>query len=273
MRTNTIIITTLLFSCRAAAPLHERLGCDGTTGSAGAESTTGSALCEDPTLGGRVLPVGLEDATGDGPIVVFLHGTFESPEGSLAQPGAAAAIRDAVLEEGGVLLLPRGRPWAQDPSDPWPWGAVQGDVQWMGEDDQLVQDAIACVPGDPDRISVSGFSAGAIAASYMGAQHPWASVALWSGGLQPADRPGSADAPAVMAIHGGANDIPQLREGAISYAIYAPQLGVLCDHDGGHVDALGSDGAAFLAYADVDGHPWAVGLPTWTAQHYCEVVP
>ena len=143
------------------------------------------------------------------------------------------------------------------------------------DDEAVVAQALACTPGDPGRVSVAGFSAGAIAAAYLGELRPWASIVLWSGGVLPEDRPAHPDSPAVLTIHGGAADPYQaLVDGAIDYAAQAPALGVVCDHGGGHSTGLGSDGAAFLAAADVGApHPWASGLPTWTAQHYCEVTP
>jgi len=259
-----------------------RLGCTSpTTTSGDGSSSSGDPAPDlppdcDPTVGGRVLVVGLDDATGQGPTVVYMHGTYESPEGVLAGDSAAQAVQAAVLAEGGVMLLPRGRErdWWQ-PGVPWPWGAVTGDQAWMASDAELVADALACAPGDPDRVSIAGFSAGAIAAAYLGEARPWASVVLWSGGLQPQDRPAHPDAPGVLTIHGGAADPYQtLVDGAIDYVAGATDLGIGCNHGGGHSTGLGTDGALFMAVADRSGHPWALsGLPTWTTQYYCEVVP
>ena len=273
-------IVAMLMSCVGARPEDQHpLACDlGSSSSAGDPGPDLPPPADlpadcDATVGGRVLVVGLDVATGDGPTVVYMHGTYETPEGVLATDSAAQAVAAAVEGEGGVLLLPRGRGWWL-PGGPWPWGAVTGDAAWMAADAALVEAALACVPGDPDRVSVAGFSAGAIAAAYLGELRPWASVVLWSGGVQPADRPALPDAPGVMALHGGAGDLAQLREGAIDYAEQAPSLGVLCDHGGGHATAQGTDGAAFLRDARASGHPWAAAWPGgWTIDHYCGVVP
>lgn len=284
-------IAALILALTGCTPIagtgHDRVGCSApatSSGSGSGSAAPASSSSGDPTpdipsdcdvtVGGRVLVVGLDSSTGTGPTVVYLHGTYESPDGVLATDSAAQAIASAVTAAGGVMLLPRGRDWWL-PGGPWPWGAVTGDAAWMAADEAVVAQALACTPGDPGRVSVAGFSAGAIAAAYLGELRPWASIVLWSGGVLPEDRPAHPDSPAVLTIHGGAADPYQtLVEGAIDYAAQAPSLGVVCDHGGGHSTGLGSDGAAFLAAADVGApHPWASGLPTWTAQHYCEVTP
>lgn len=272
-----LIAATIIAACQPLPYSHDRLGCDGgDTTSAGDPGldlpppTDLPADC-DATVGGRVLVVGLDTATGDGPTVVYLHGRYETPEGVLATDTAAQAVAAVVEEEGGVLLLPRGRDWWLST---YPWGAVTGDAAWMADDAALVEAALACTPGDPDRVSIAGFSSGAIAAAYLGEARPWASIVLWSGGVQPPDRPALPDAPGVMALHGGAGDYAQLREGAIDYAEQAPSLGVLCDHGGDHATAQGPDGAAFIRDANAGGHPWAAAWPGgWTLDLYCEVLP
>lgn len=266
--------------CDGEAPQHDRAGCSSPTtstdtggGSSGGPAADLPTDC-DPTVDGRVLVMGLEAATGQGPTVVYLHGTYEDPWAALAWGGAASAIYANVLADGGVMLLPRGRPWWDPETGPWPWGAVTRNQQLMAEDAALIDAALRCTPGDPDRVSIAGFSAGAIAAGYAGETRPWSAVALWSGGIQPEDRPAMPSSPAVISIHGGTDDLQQLREGAIDFAFYAPDFSVLCDHGGGHVDALGTTGASFLAHSRLgDTHPWQLGLPTWTEQHYCEVMP
>lgn len=258
----------------------------------------GLASCRDVVL------AGVDDADGSGPLALHWHGTYATPASVLASDSAAIAVHDMALAEHGVMALPVADDDALARSAnayPYPWWIICDPTEddCEREDDFLLaREIIACTLAqglvDPNRLTVSGFSAGAVMTSHLlDREGYYAGAVSWSGGLPVAYQPITpvGTATAVMAIHGGSGDVfcanGHCTDFAANSAALATTLAaagdvaVLCDHGGGHSSSLGSEGAAFLGLADRSvAHPWATypfGAPpqvpgtggSWTLDHYC----
>ena len=235
-----------------------------------------------------------------GPLQVHWHGTYEYPEGMLAWDWPTQQIRNMVIAEHGVLVLPYADTDAVARTAPFPWWVV-GDPEDPSmhtdrDDDFLLFDeAVACIIeaglASPDRINVSGMSAGGIMTSHIVKRRGYmASAVSWSGGLAPHAQPGTPAGPtSVMALHGGPNDYycgAGIPGGAACYDFVAPteqfaadvlaegNWAFLCDHQAGHTAAMGGEGAQFMRLANItSAHPWT-NYPfgtggNWMLDHYC----
>ena len=228
--------------------------------------------------------VNASGATGSGPLAMHWHGTGEDPDGLLSWDTAVQAIESMVVANDGLLALPRADAAAVARSgNPFPWWVVCGDdspSQCHRPDDFILADEIvACAVEqglvDPNRLTSSGFSAGAIMTAHLVDRVDYLAGAVsWSGGLPEDYQPTSAagDA-AVLALHGGEYD-GYCGSGVSScYGFTAPteafaldvsnggDFAFVCDHQAGHSAAMGNYGAAFLRDSDkTGGHAWT-GYP------------
>jgi len=119
----------------------------------------------------------------------------------------------------------------------------------------------------------------------------FAAAVSWSGGLPASFQPTTpAGSTAVMALHGGPSDLycgvgmpagscygfVEPTESLALDVSNAGHFAFLCDHQAGHSAAMGPEGAAFLAAANSNGHPWTgypFGYPgtgfNWMLNNYC----
>ncbi len=253
------------------------------------------------------LVVNAAAANDTGFLALHWHGTYESPEGLLSWDTAVQAIRERVIAEHGLLVLPYADPRAPARANtPFPWWRVCGtsgtECDRM-DDFALADEIVACaVEQDlvsPDRLTTSGMSAGASMASHLVNHTTYLAGAVsWSGAIPTAWQPSMPNNDtAVMVVHGGATDAycGAGAPGANGCYYFRPPSEVfganladagnftfLCDHQAGHVAAMGLQGAYFLAWSNrVNGHVWE-GYPfglgggvgtgsSWTLNHYCYV--
>ncbi len=221
-------------------------------------------------------------ADGSGPLALHWHGSFESPDVLLAEDEAVGAIAQMTIETNGLLILPYADPDAPArENNPFPWWVVCSDdgTECDRQDDfALADEIVACAVQagqvDHERLVVSGMSAGGIMTSHLvGRTEYFAGAVSFSGGIpeehRPVVPPGST---AVMAIHGGPNDMycgPGV-EGCYDFVEPTEWLAVdvdaagnfafVCDHQIGHTALMGPEAAGFMGVAHASGHPWE-GLP------------
>lgn len=300
----------LFTGCSTELPLSDRHACPGDIPDVGSVTpdlavpdvgTPPASSCP-PIIDGTVtwpsgraaVIIGADASSGTGPLVQYWHGTFQTPELVIAQDSGVAALRDVVLREGGVLVLPRADPAAvARPDTPFPWWSVCGsamvscDVQ---DDFAFASEIVACVLEQglaaPDRVSSTGLSAGGIFSSQLATRVDWlAGIVSWSGGMPyGGDWVPVSTGVSVLALHGGPNDVYcgagsggcySFVEPTESLAIDAAAAGVqtiLCDHASGHSGAMGMQGAEFTAavrrgapYAGPPFGPWGA----WMLANYC----
>lgn len=239
-------------------------------------------------------------ATGSGPLVTHWHGTGETPEDVLSWDWAIGQLVNMTAAQGGVLVLPRADPAAVARSgNPFPWWVACGDVnpaQCNRPDDFVLADEIiACALEQelisPERITVSGLSAGGVMASHLvdRTSNVYAGAVSFSGGLPVDYQPTTPGiGVAVMALHGGPTDVycgagvsscVSFQENTEALALDVSNAGrfaFVCDHQAGHSAAMGPEAASFLAAANIQGHAWAgypFGYPgtgfSWMLNHYC----
>lgn len=229
----------------------------------------------------RAHVINAEEADGSGPLNVYWHGTFESPEGILADDSAVEQLRTMSVAEGGLMVVPYADPEAlRRPDTPFPWWVVvgDGDREALGgdrEDDFVLLDQIvACVVqaglADPHRINISGMSAGGIMTSHVVDRRSYVAAAVpWSGGIPSDLQPSAPQGPvAVMVLHGGDDDTYcgegvdscySFRPPSEAFALDVVEGGAwafLCDHQAGHATAMGAEAAVFLAMSRWGAHPW-----------------
>lgn len=241
-------------------------------------------------------------ASGSGPLALHWHGIHESPVQVLATDSAAQQLETMVRSQSGLMVLPHADPAAvARANNPFPWWVVCGSTPSQCDrlDDFILADeVVACAVEqrlvDPRRLTTSGASAGGIMASHLATRRSYfAGAVSWSGGLPPAYQPATPEnGTAMMVIHGGGEDV-YCGVGAADgcYALRPPSealaadfraagnFSFLCDHQAGHITAMGSSAAQFLALARASGHPWAsypfgtdgeAGTGSnWMLNHYC----
>lgn len=297
---------------------HDRVGCDsgGSSSSGAAMESSSDGGMTDPTqvpeptatcptiVNGDVsfCPAGMSTcrtayvenvggangANGTGPLAVYLHGTYETPEGVLPWDplGQANELRSMVQQQRGLLVLPRADAAAvARTNNPFPWWVVCGQTnpsQCDREDDFLfINEIVACAVDqglvNPDRLTIGGMSAGGIMTSeVVDRQGYWAGAVSWSGGMPyGADMTPAGDT-SVMVLHGGVNDaycgngsngLPM----GTCYSFQPPQEALaddvaavgnftfLCDHQAGHAASMGVYGTAFMRDSNrsLSAHPWS----------------
>jgi predicted esterase len=257
-------------------------------------------FCPDALEGCRsAVVVNSANATGSGPGVMYWHGTGDNPENLLATSYAINQIRTMVVQQGGLLIVPRADPAAvARPNNPFPWWIVCGTSPASCErpDDFILADEIiACAVEqelvDPDRLSIAGFSAGGVMTSHLVDRVDYfAGAVSFSGGMPLPFRPTTpAGDTAVMAIHGGPTDTycgtgsPPgcygFQEPSEALAIEVDNAGdfaFVCNHRAGHTPSLSPEAAMFMRDANTAGHPWVTypfGYPgtgpSWALNNRC----
>lgn len=220
-------------------------------------------------------------ANGQGPIALFWHGTYESIP-SVQTYNPVTDLQSMVVAEHGVLALPYPDMMAQADGEPFPWWVVCGASGTSCDridDFELSAAVYTCAVEQglvsDDRIVMAGMSAGGIQASYELAQESrLAGAVVWSGGVDPLDRPTDpVGTPSVFVLHGGVTDVyPQGCNPAVPpcHSFVAPNedlaidvdATLTCDHGTGHNAFGGNIGAEFLARAQLGlVHPWDAFAP------------
>jgi predicted esterase len=250
--------------------------------------------------------VNANNADGSGPLSLHWHGTYENPVDLLAWDWAAGQIRNMVVANDGLMILPWADPDAvYRANNPFPWFAVCGQEQPSLCDRQddflLANEIVACAVEqelvDPARLTTSGMSAGGIMTSYLLDRVGYfAGAVVWSGGLPFGATATPEGDTAVMVLHGGhdgTNDDIYCGDGTTScYYFTEPSVALaedvvgagnyafLCDHQSGHSASMGGEGAEFIrrSYDPVLGdglnqNSW-IGYPfpsggNWMLNNYC----
>ncbi|MEL7012387.1 MAG: alpha/beta fold hydrolase [Pseudomonadota bacterium] len=112
------------------------------------------------------LPTTLDQA----PVLVFLHGYGSSGENAIS----LTRMVQPALDRGYVVLAPDGLTRSTDGSGPASWNFYPG---WPGRDEadflrNVVADAAERFGVDPDRVLLSGFSAGGFMVNYVACAQP-----------------------------------------------------------------------------------------------------
>lgn len=242
---------------------------------------------------------GVAEATGVGPAVIGIHGTYESgisggvPTWLGYNPGSD--LLSMASAQGGIMLALIDDPAASARSNnPFPWwpvcSATYGTSCDRQDDFELVEVATTCALeqglADPHRVVAGGMSAGGILTSLL-VEHDLGAITLagavsWSGGTPPAFQPTTPThaATSVFVLHGGTTDVycgigqpAGTCSGYEPYHFDAPSelmasqlddagnFAFVCNHGGGHNAQMGGQGAEFLSVARSDAaHPWE-GFP------------
>lgn len=241
---------------------------------------------------------GVAEATGTGPAVVAIHGTYEGALNGAGQPNfllynPGVDMNSMATAQGGVLLSPIEDLAAQADGEPFPWWTVCGILGISCTNDadgELVELAAACAIdqglADPDRVVIGGMSAGGLLTSLL-VERGLSDVVVagavsWSGGLAPIFQPmmPASEATSVFVLHGGPTDVYcGVGQPAGSCGGYEPyhfdapseqmaselddvgNFAFVCNHNGGHNAQMGPQGAEFLAESRANtSHPW-IGFP------------
>lgn len=265
-------------------------------------------------LGGlcrEVLVVHAATATGTGPLAVQWHGTYEDPDAYMDWDSATDQLETAVVADAGLLVLPYGDANAiARTGGPFPWWVVgeptDPAMQTSRADDfVLFDDVVRCALeqglADPDRIVISGMSAGAIMVSHLVDRHDpaldgytIAAAASHSGGLPPQYQPASPTGGVDMFLsQGGTTDVypqgctagapgcysfVQPTEHLATAVVSAGAYAFVCRHPWGHGSYFGYTAAGFLRAARADQqHPWQPYTTThagdWSLQWCGEALP
>ncbi len=230
-----------------------------------------------------------------GALLLYWHGTYEGNNSPLTNALPWGFLNQA-QNAGALVAMPRADQAAIDrPDGDFPWWRVCSAVnpqQCDRDDDYVLAEAIvACVVeqglASPDRLTVSGMSAGGIMTSSLiehgvGA-HVFAAAVSWSGGEPPALQPTAPDdvRTAVFAMHGGDTDVycglgqpagtcngyqpysfvqpsEQLAADVDDGVLDADGFAFVCNHGSGHNAVMGAQGVEFLLVANLAAaHPWA----------------
>lgn len=233
-------------------------------------------------------------SSASGPLFLYWHGTYEGANNPITN-ALPYGFASQASTSGALVAMPRADQAAIDrPDGDFPWWTVCSQVnpQQCNRDDDfvlaeaIVECAIAQGLASPNRLTSSGMSAGGIMTTRLVEAgigvHSLAAAVPWSGGESPAQQPTLADDPrtAVLAFHGGASDTycgPGNPAGTCGgyqpYSFVQPTeqlasdvddgvadsdgFAAVCNHGSGHTNAMGPQGAEFLAVADLaGGHPW-----------------
>jgi poly(3-hydroxybutyrate) depolymerase len=216
-------------------------------------------------LAGIQIVVGNKASGPTAPMVFYWHGTGGS-SGEFALQ--AAAVRQGVVEEGGVLISFQGTTGGDLLSGTLIFGANDFKIA-----DQLVACAVRDHNVDPRRIYATGCSAGGLFSAAMAAQRSnyMAAVAPNSGGWVVPVQWQSNYTPALMTVHGAAGrDVVIVDFATTSNTADTAFKGrggfvINCDHGGGHCGggSYADDMWKFFKAHPygVDPKPWAGGLP------------
>jgi predicted esterase len=213
------------------------------------------------TLGGIQVVAGQAPSEPTAPLVFYWHGTGgQSSEFGLH----AAAVRDGVVREGGILVSFQGTTGGDLLSGTLIFGA--GDFELA---DQIVACAVQNHKVDPRRIFATGCSAGGLFATAMGVQRSnyMAAVAPNSGGLLGPGPWQNGNTPALMTIHGApGGDVVIVDFSVTSKTADDAYKGhggfvINCNHNGRH---CGGGGLAPSIWTFFQAHPYGAGKP-WSS--------
>ena len=221
----------------------------------------------------RKVKLALDDhATAPGPLVIYWHATYSSPDEAAYSLGVTEG---AITSGGGVVAAP----YADPSAGMFEWFIVNGSAKT--DDFVLADEIVACLAAagriDPLRVHSMGMSAGALQTTALGFVRSdyIASVATYSGGMPDGFSPQIEDPTnkfAALIFSGGANDnvfgvdfqaaSDRYRTTLIASGHYAEG----CDHGQGHqipLDAAPSVAAFFAANPyGAWPSPYATGLPS-----------
>jgi hypothetical protein len=213
------------------------------------------------TLSGIQVVAGTKPSSPTAPLVFYWHGTG----GMSSEFGVhAKAVRDGVVQEGGILVSFQGTTGGDLLSGTLIFGA--GDLEIA---DQIVACAVADYNVDPRRIFATGCSAGGLFSGAMGVLRSeyMAAIAPNSGGLLAPGTWQNAYAPALMTIHGapGADvvivDFSDTSKTADDTYKSHGGFVINCNHGGGH---CGGGALAPSIWTFFKAHPYGAGKP-WSA--------
>ena len=232
----------------------------------------GMGTCRD------ALVINAGGASSSGPLALYWHGTYESPNDN-PNWSPVGAIISMVEDQDGLLVLPYADPAAvARVNNPFPWWIVCG-PDGTGCDrnddfdlaDQIIECAIDQGLGSPERVVTAGLSAGGIMTSHLLDRDPvFSAAAVWSGGMPDGAPMVPAGDAAVIVFHGGDRTyqpgvytpdvycgVGQPASGCYFFTpasealaediVDAGDFAVVCDHDAGHSGAMAEQGAEFLA--------------------------
>jgi predicted esterase len=213
------------------------------------------------TLGGIRVEAGAKPSGPTAPLVFYWHGTGGQ---STEYNTQARAVRDGVIQEGGIIVSFQGTTGGDLLSGTSIFGA--GDFELA---DQIVACAVMNYNIDPRRIFATGCSAGGLFSGAMGVMRSnyMAAIAPNSGGLLAPGMWQNANTPALMTIHGAAGrDVVVVDFSTTSKTAddaYKNHGGFVinCDHGGGH---CGGAGQAPSIWTFFKAHPYGAGKP-WSA--------
>ena len=306
----TTILALTLTACTTVEHIDFR-PCDptlGTSSSDGASSTGAAFDC--PTIADGIVAFdlpsagvtrsvyfdGVAEATGLGPAMIGIHGTYEGALNGAGVPNwlgynpGSDMLSMAIAQHGVMMALVADPAAPARSNNPFPWwpvcSATYGTQCDRADDFELVEVATTCALeqglADPDRVLVGGMSAGGILTSLL-VEHDLGDITLagavsWSGGTPPAFQPTTPThaATSVFVLHGGTSDVycgvgqpAGTCSGYEPYHFDAPSelmasqlddagnFAFVCNHGGGHNAQMGPQGAEFLSVARADvTHPW-----------------
>jgi predicted esterase len=213
-------------------------------------------------LTGITVVAGTRATAPSAPLVFYWHGTGSqaSEFNSMAKP-----VRDAVVQEGGVLISFQGSSGGDALSGTNIFGRSDLDIT-----DQLVACAVKNYNVDPRRVFVTGCSAGALFAAAMATVRSSyiAAVATNSGGITTPLAFEDSHTPALMTVHGrpGTDVVGAdfaVASNTADKAFSARGAFVInCNHDGAH---CGGSKQADDIWEFFKAHPWGTSPSPWQA--------
>jgi len=213
-------------------------------------------------LGGIRIVAGPKAAEATAPMVFYWHGTGSN---SGEFDFMAAAVRDAVVARGGVLVSFQGTLGGDLLSGTSIFGAADFPVV-----DQIVACAVQNHNVNPRRIYTTGCSAGGLFATALAARRSnyIAAAAPNSGGWVLPVTWQTNYTPALMTIHGAAGvDVVVVDFSTTSATADAAFKGrggfvIDCDHGGGHCGGAALDDSIWTFF---NAHPYGVTPEPWSS--------
>ncbi len=207
------------------------------------------------------------------PVLYVYHGLGGSHEGMAQYTG----LLELIDELGVILVVPSSTRLPVE----WEQFTLRDnlDLAWFDDTLNCMQDQLGV---DPNRVYISGMSAGGLYASYLGLIRSTviAASAPMSGGLIINYPPTERAAP-MMFSWGGPDDFAVEQNFDVFARNFIEDLKtgghftIACDHGGGHIWDRAINRAMWRFFTDhpldVEGNPYADGLPDGFPD-YCEIV-